>query len=298
MSNRQDVEGTSNQLRHLRPEVSRSDNQRPRVATLKDIRRCKNDADRSHRKDRLVAMGEMAVKIAHEVRNPLGSIELFATSLQASLEGQPDLQILAERISSGVKSIDAIISNMLQFIRSGEVRQFEPFDIYEVLDDALFFTDHLADTQNGIDIKLTYHHGPLFVKGDIELMKQVCLNIILNAIQSMPDGGELHITTDRIFRSGNIQPAWVEIRMADDGVGISESQISRIFDPFFTTKEKGTGLGLSIVHNIVEMHGGYIDVESRPGDGTVFSIGLPQFSDQPLALEPDCPPAMGKEVAV
>jgi len=236
----------------------------------------KRDAtNRSQRKERLAAMGEMAAKIAHEIRNPLGSIELFATSLQAALEGQPELMLLAERISSGVKSIDAIISNLLLFIRPSQAIQLERFDIYEVLDDALFFMKHIADKENSIDIKTTYSHRPLFIKGDPELMKQVCLNIILNAVQCMPEGGRLGITTICQIRNPDEERTWMEIRFSDSGMGIEPGQILKIFDPFFTTKERGTGLGLSIVHSIVEMHGGTIDVDSVPGKGTDFCIGLP-----------------------
>ncbi len=236
----------------------------------------KRDAtNQSQRKERLAAMGEMAAKIAHEIRNPLGSIELFATSLQAALEGQPELMLLAERISSGVNSIDAIISNLLLFIRPSQAIQFEQFDIYEVLDDALFFMKHLADKENSIAINTTYSHRPLFIKGDPELMKQVCLNIILNAVQSMPEGGRLGITTICQIRNSDEERTWMEIRFSDSGTGIEPGKISKIFDPFFTTKERGTGLGLSIVHSIVEMHGGTIDVDSVPGKGTNFCIGLP-----------------------
>jgi len=260
------------------------------LVALKDVTCQKQESDRSQRKDRLAAMGEMAAKIAHEIRNPLGSIELFATSLQASLEGQPELQLLSERISSGVKSIDAIISNLLQFVRPHEARRFERFDIYDALDDSLFFMKHLADKENGIEVTVTYGPRPLFVKGDVELMKQVCLNIILNAIQSMPKGGQLCIST-----ALDEQPAMVKIRIFDNGVGIESGHVSKIFDPFFTTKDRGTGLGLSIVHNIVEMHGGIIDVESVPENGTAFTISLPLLADTAAGGASAHEPTMEKE---
>jgi len=249
------------------------------LVALKDVTCGKHESERSQRKDRLAAMGEMAAKIAHEIRNPLGSIELFATSLQASLEEQPELQVLAERISSGVKSIDSIISNLLQFIRPNEASRFERFDIYEALDDSLFFMEHRTDKENGIAVKVAYGHRPLFVKGDVELMKQVCLNIILNAIQSMPNGGELCISTTPQSKPHGGNPVLFRIRISDSGGGIHPDHVGKIFDPFFTTKERGTGLGLSIVHNIIEMHDGVIDVESTPENGTVFTIGLPLCAD-------------------
>jgi signal transduction histidine kinase len=266
------------------------------VVVLKNIACRKQESERSQRKDRLTAMGEMAAKIAHEIRNPLGSIELFATGLRASLEDQPDLQLLAERISSGVKSIDAIISNLLQFVRPDEANRFERFDIYEALDDSLFFMKHLADRENGVDVKLEYGPRPLFINGDVELIKQVCLNIILNAIQSMPGGGVLNISTAQRPMTNAGRSALAEIRISDNGVGIDPDHVSRIFDPFFTTKERGTGLGLSIVHSIVEMHGGIIDVSSTPGDGTMFAIGLPLIADASAAQEAVNAPVLEKEV--
>lgn len=267
------------------------------VVALKDKARRKHESERSQIKDRLAAMGEMAAKIAHEIRNPLGSIELFATSLEASLEEQPDLQLLAERISSGVKSIETIISNLLQFVRSDEVRRFERFDIYEALDDSLFFMQRLADRENGVDVKVAYGPRPLFIKGDVELMKQVCLNIILNAIQSMPHGGVLGVSTARRAAPAMGRPARVEIQISDSGMGIEPGNVGKIFDPFFTTKERGTGLGLSIVHSIVGMHGGIIDVESAPGKGTVFSIGLPLSADTSDTRESMYEPVIEKEAS-
>ncbi len=267
------------------------------VVPLKNIACRKHESEHAQRKDRLAAMGEMAAKIAHEIRNPLGSIELFATSLKASLEGQPDLQLLAERVSSGVKSIDAIISNLLQFVRPDEANRFERFDIYEALDDSLFFMEHLADKENGVDVKVAYGPRPLFIKGDVELIKQVCLNIILNAIQSMPEGGALCISTVQRAMTNAGRPARVEIRISDSGIGIDPDHVSNIFDPFFTTKERGTGLGLSIVHSIVEMHGGIIDVESTPGNGTMFSIGLPLCAEVSADQEAAYDPVMKKEVS-
>lgn len=234
---------------------------------------------RSIRKDRLTAMGEIAAKIAHEVRNPLGSIELFATTLQEALEDQADLQILAEHISSGVKSINAIISNLLLFVKPDEKKEFDLFDIYEALNDSLFFTNHLTGRDSSIEVRVRYDQQPMFMMGDIELIKQVCLNIMLNAIQSMPNGGTLVISTSKKSASINGYTEWIEIRFSDTGNGIDSENIRKIFDPFFTLKKRGTGLGLSIVHSIVEIHGGAVDVDSIPGKGSVFKVLLPLFSE-------------------
>ena len=139
---------------------------------------------------------------------------------------------------------------------------------------------HLADRENSIHVSVETADRPLFMQGDPELMKQACLNILLNAVQSMPEGGRLRIRTRRQARPNPESGAWMELSIADTGKGMTPDEMSKIFNPFFTTKARGTGLGLSIVHTIVEKHGGYIDVESTPSKGTEFCIHLPLSSRQ------------------
>lgn len=245
------------------------------MQTLEDRSHIQNQYLQNHRQERLAAMGEMAAKIAHEVRNPLGSIELFATSLRESLDGQEELQELAKRISMGVKNINSIVSNLLLFIKPDEIKTFQPFDVCEALEDSLFFTSHLTGRSRGIEVRKVVGPGPLCIHGDIELIKQMCLNLILNAIQGMPEGGRLVITARRrTFRELD-PPDWVELRFSDTGIGIAPEHLSKIFDPFFTTKQSGTGLGLSIVHSIVDVHQGTLDAASTLGQGTVFTVWLP-----------------------
>jgi signal transduction histidine kinase len=114
---------------------------------------------------------------------------------------------------------------------------------------------------------------PLEIRGDLELLKQVFLNLILNSIQAMSKGGRLRISTRKSIRSDHSQ--WAEIRFSDSGCGIATADLSKIFDPFYTTRNKGTGLGLTIVHNITKMHGGSIDISSCEGDGTECIVTLP-----------------------
>jgi signal transduction histidine kinase len=223
---------------------------------------------------RLAAMGEMAVKIAHEIRNPLGSIELFATALRKDLENFGNLKAVAEHISSGVRSINNIISNLLLFIRPQQKAAFQVIDIHDFLKDSLFFSSHLIEANDSIDIITSYSSEPLQVLGDSELLKQMCLNIILNAIQAMPNGGRLTIST-RKATGDQKDPNLVEIRFADTGMGIPRKDMVRIFDPFFTTKKRGTGLGLAIVHNIIKLHEGMIDISRSEDGGVVCTVALP-----------------------
>jgi len=274
------------------------------VLTLQDITRVKELEDQANRADRLAAMGEMAAKIAHEIRNPLGSIELFASVLKKELQDSGEYSALAGHISSGVNSINNIISNILLFIRPQQEPDFKIIDIRDPLEDSLFFSTHLTKSDDGIEVSSHYSPEPLTIRADPELMKRVFLNLILNAIQAMPDGGRLAIDVKEINeqcktaghyvssrpilmrplkrssrRAVPHQSGSVEIRFADTGTGISKAQISRIFHPFFTTKKRGTGLGLAIVHNIIKDHGGAINIDSSEGEGTVCVVRLPLHSN-------------------
>jgi signal transduction histidine kinase len=219
------------------------------VLSLTDVTRMQNLETRmqnleaqANRTGRLAAMGEMAVRIAHEIRNPLGSIELFSTMLMDDLEEFEDLKALAEHISSGVKSINNIVSN-------------------------------------GIEVVTDLSDEMLFVQGDLELLKQVFLNLILNAIQAMSAGGQLRISSRKI--SGQQGTHKAEVHLCDTGCGIARKDLQKIFDPFFTTRKKGTGLGLTIVHNIIKMHGGSIDITSSAAEGTQCVLSLPLREGSP-----------------
>ncbi|MEE4354476.1 MAG: ATP-binding protein [Desulfatiglans sp.] len=244
------------------------------VLNLQDISHMKRLEEQASRTDRLSAMGEMAIRIAHDIRNPLGSIELVTSILRKELMGVEELEDLATHISSGVKSINSIVSNLLLFIKPEQKAELKTINIHEPLDDSLFFSCHRFHSEDSIEVITDYDPGPLLINGDLELLKQVYLNLILNSIQAMPDGGRLTITTRKAMdRQGRLNLA--EITFADTGTGISKKDMTRIFDPFFTTKKRGTGLGLAIVHNIVKLHKGFFDVKSSEGGGTTCTICVP-----------------------
>ena len=235
--------------------------------------RMKKVQEQANRAGRLAAMGEMAVRIAHEIRNPLGSIELFASSLQKELENNAELKPLCEHICSGVKRINNIVSNLLLFIRPEQTPEMQVLDIHESLKDSLFFAEHLIHTNAGIEVVTHFADRPLRIYGDPQLLSQVSLNLILNALQAMPDGGRLTITTDACDDvHGN---EITEIRFADTGCGIPPENLKKIFSPYYSTKEQGFGLGLSLTHNIIHKHRGKIAVSSEKGKGTMFTIQLP-----------------------
>ena len=244
------------------------------VFILRDITRIERLEEMEKRSEKFASMGEMAANIAHEIRNPLGSIELFASLLMKDLKEKKDKDRVTQIVSS-VKNMDNKISNLLLFTKTKTPR-LEVVNINEVLKETLIFAEQLA-SQGSISLDYTFEEGEVHVACDVEMMKQVFLNIIFNGIQAMPDGGNLHIETkfsnvDKAIP--NVTP-FVEIMFKDSGIGIPQENLPKIFDPFFSTKEGTSGLGLPIVHNIIDMHNGAVHVESGQGGGTVFTVLLP-----------------------
>lgn len=247
------------------------------VVLLQDVTRIHRLEEEGQRRSRLLAMGEMAAHLAHEIRNPLGSIELFATLLQRDLAADPDKRNLAKRISSAVRGLDHVITNLLLFTKCQRPAE-ERIPVNDLLGETLQFAGYLLHEKR-VAVQTDLAAEDPCMGGDRELLKQVFLNLIMNAVQAMPDGGSLKIST-RLPSAGEDAEAGggdgqVEVGFCDSGVGIAEAHLQRIFDPFFTTRESGTGLGLAIVHNIVEAHGGRVRVQSRLGQGTNLVLSFP-----------------------
>ncbi|MDO8427541.1 MAG: ATP-binding protein [Deltaproteobacteria bacterium] len=213
---------------------------------------------------RLAAMGEMAAKIAHEIRNPLGSMAIFATLLERELAHEPEKMKLAGHITKGIKTLDNLLSNMLLFASSPAARR-RPVDIKEVIEDSILLAR--GREKEGVRIRCS-HEGRTALMGDAVLLRQLFLNLLLNALDAIEEGGTIGISTAAPDDS-------LEIEVKDTGRGIDRAHLDRIFDPFFSTKERGTGLGLAIVSAIVSAHGGSIEAKSKPGRGTAFMISLP-----------------------
>jgi signal transduction histidine kinase len=243
-----------------------------RIGTLhiiRDITEMKALQEKNKRIERLSAMGEMAVELAHEIRNPLGSIELFASLLVKELAGDP--MRWAENIRVGIRSLNNIVSNMLHFANPISPA-FSEVNLHEVVQESLKFTDPLM-SQRQVRVEKHFDADDPIVLADRELLRQMMLNLILNAMNAMPEKGSLTIGTR------NVQPKesvcrGLELRIQDTGIGIPAQNLKRIFDPFFTTNKKGTGLGLSVVHQIVERHSGSIRVSSKVNHGTTFTISF------------------------
>lgn len=216
---------------------------------------------------RLAAMGEMAARIAHEIRNPLGSMSIFATLLEREL-ADDDRKKLAEHISKGIKSLDNLLSNMLLFANSPEAR-LKTIDIREIIDDSILLAK--GREKKGVEIRASYNGGTM-LSADPNLLSQLFLNLIINALDAVEENGLVEVSTSVVERDGS---ELLEIKVSDNGKGIAKDELDRIFDPFFTTKERGTGLGLAIVTSVVDAHAGWIKADSIPGEGTAFTIGIP-----------------------
>ena len=244
------------------------------VFILRDVTRIEKLEEMAKRTEKLMAMGEMAANIAHEIRNPLGSIELFASLLMKDMKDKTHQGRLSHIITS-VKNMDNKISNLLLFTTQKHP-MMRKVNLHRIVKEVLRFSDPIIK-QEDISLSVKYSGVEPCVRGDAEMLKQVFLNILLNAIQAMTDGGCLGIETVVSHLPLEDGVRSVEVRISDTGNGITRDNLKKIFDPFFSTKERGSGLGLAIVHNIVHAHNGSIDVESREREGTVFSITLPLF---------------------
>ncbi len=241
-----------------------SDNLRGKVMLIKDISRLKELESQNERNHRLIAMGEMAVKIVHEIRSPLCSIELYAGMLAKDLSGTEHVK-LAEGISTGIKSLNNILTNMLFFAKPHKPH-FKQVDIGQIIEQSVFMLNPMIESRGlalNIDMPFNSH-----IRGDSELLKQVLLNVLLNAIQVTPEGKKIDIAL-------NSEDGCVVVEIRDQGEGVDYENMERIFDPFFTTKERGTGLGLTIASRIMQAHNGSIRVKSNKGAGSCFCLYLP-----------------------
>ncbi len=234
------------------------------VLMLKDITEKRQREAIQERNKRLIAMGEMMASIVHEMRNPLCSIELYASMLQKELEGT-GLESLSKGVSTGVRSLNNILSNMLYFARP-RTPKMNQVSLFTFIEETLELVRPVAESR---DIILRNHTGHCSLRMDGALIRQVCMNILLNAVQAMSEGGTITVSTETRDRA-------LYIHIEDTGCGMDEQTLERIFDPFFTTKDEGTGLGLSISLKIMQSHGGTINVRSTPGRGTVFSLVFPE----------------------
>jgi signal transduction histidine kinase len=216
-------------------------------------------------------VGKLAAGVAHSIRNPLTSVNMRLFSLKRSLamsnSQQEDFQVISEEI----RHIDTIVRNFLEFSRPPKLKmqRISPSD---VVDMALVLLRHRLESY-GVEVKLIRKQRLPEIWADPDQLKEVLVNLVLNACEVMVNGGVITVKEEE-FIEPPLGPSAV-IRVSDTGPGIPESVRDKIFQPFFSTKEEGTGLGLSIATRIIQEHGGKLDVESKKGEGATFIITLP-----------------------
>jgi PAS domain S-box-containing protein len=251
------------------------------VMFFKDLTRVEQLEERERLRDRLASLGEMAAGIAHELKNPLAGIEVMAGLLRRQVPDSKDAQSLLADIISEAKLANAIVVEMLEFVRPIRL-QVEHTDLSVVLHQAVT----LAETKaNRGDIVMTVNLPPGLpaIDGDEHQLCQVFTNLLTNAFEALDGHGTIDITasvgaTDEdpaVVREGQAPTPIVIVDVADNGPGVPDDLTDRIFNPFFTTKPQGSGLGLAIVRKIVDAHDGRIDLNSGSGGGTRFRITLP-----------------------
>lgn len=236
------------------------------VIVFEDVTEIERMKERLERDERLRAMGEMAARISHEIKNPLGSMELFLSMLQSEKLKTKEKKKYVGHVLYGVKTIDRIINNILSYTRPKTLALKEE-KLSRVIEDVLDFMSISARSRN---IEVLFHKAfDGFCHFDADLMKLVLMNFISNAMDAIDKEGVVSIDIKE-------EAKYVVILIRDSGTGMTEEVRKSIFNPFFTTKDKGVGLGLFIVHNIIKAHHGYIEVESVEGAGSSFFIFIPK----------------------
>jgi PAS domain S-box-containing protein len=243
------------------------------VEIFSDVSKIKALEEEMQQTRTMAALGEMSATVAHEIRNPLGAMGMWADLLEKDLpEDDPRRKTLG-KIVEGLGRLNKIVSNLLVFTRPIKA-EFRRVDIVRTVREIVDFVRIEIDR---LERNITVDSPKLKVKievlADPEKIGQVILNLCLNAIQAMPEKGKLTV----IIEDGGKGYAILTVR--DTGSGIDSESLEKIFDPFFTTKENGTGLGLAIVNKYVESHSGYIDIASEPGKGTTIKVFIPLLKE-------------------
>jgi two-component system NtrC family sensor kinase len=222
---------------------------------------------------KLAAVGEMAAGIAHELNNPLTSVTGFAELVMEDMPKDSSSRADMDLVVREAKRARDVVRRLLDFARQSESARANA-SLNGVVDDVVTLTRHLIHT-NGVELTLITQEDLPWVSMDENQIKQVLLNLVHNALQAMPDGGEMEIKTAALQKVGR---DGVMVSVRDTGVGIPLENQSRIFEPFFTTKANrgGTGLGLSVTYGIISDHGGEIEMVSQPGTGSTFTVWLPK----------------------
>lgn len=242
------------------------------ILSIQDLTEFKKTEELIRRMDKLSSLGQLSAGLAHEIRNPLASINFNVQLIEKHLEGDPGSLSIMRDTFEGIERIKVLVKRVLDFSRTG-IPSFSSGDIHASINDALELLAPQIRKKN-IAVRRAYaeNAGPLVF--DPPQIQQVFVNLLLNATEATPEGGEIEIRSAVEKPRSRGEGAFV-ITVTDNGQGIAPEHVPKIFDPFFTTKPEGTGLGLSIVYKILEQHEASIDIKSRENQGSSFSLRFP-----------------------
>ena len=250
--------------------------ERGQIVTLVDATEAAEAERTLRRSESLAAVGQATTQVAHEIRNPLGSIRLGVSMLRDSVSDQDALNTI-ELVERGIKHLNKLVVDVTQFSRQKELER-SSVDLHDSLERSIdLITDRIVEKNTTVEKQF----APRSIVGhwDAYQLRQVFVNVIANAVDASQENSEVLISTELVApeTNGDGQPArgYARITIADHGKGMDSATRDRIFEPFFSTKKRGTGLGLAIVKQIVELHGGRISVDSELGKGSQFRIDLP-----------------------
>lgn len=243
------------------------------MLVLNDITRQRKSEQEINMVERLDFLSHLTAGVAHEIGNPLSSLSLQVQLIERqvnSMEVSPFRDKLRKRISiikEELFRLDQIVAQFLQTLRP-EPLILRKKDLVKVMEEVLELVEEDL-MEKGITLNRDYSEDCILGRMDSGLMKQAIINLIKNAVEAMPGGGEISIRLEK-------EDAYLKLSITDQGTGIPREKINRLFEPLFTTKETGSGLGLLVVYKALRQHGGYVEVTSQPGEGTTFTIWLPQ----------------------
>lgn len=225
------------------------------------------------RRERLAALGEMAAGLAHEIRNPLGGIRVFASLLEKDLDDRPDACRMIRKIDKGVSRLETLVTDILEFGRPAQPHP-APLRVKRVIDEVRELVAARVAEQH-VEIGAEQIDDDLVLHTDATMLQRALLNLVLNGAEAVAARDDSHVPGRVTIRADRPDAGHVRLEVVDNGPGIPRSDLDRIFNPFFTTKDRGTGLGLAIVHQILESLGGQVKAGNRREGGAVFTLVLP-----------------------
>jgi two-component system sensor histidine kinase PilS (NtrC family) len=249
------------------------------IGVCQDLSSIKQMEQRMRQADRLATVGRLSANMAHEIRNPLASISGAVEALSKELPPDDGRDRLVEIVLRESARLNHIVADFLEYARPAPLSPLD-VDLAEILNEVLLLIEHRALPAN---LKIVHEYAEtLPVRVDPQQMRQAIWNLCLNAVQSMPEGGEMRVGG---YRPGGPDDQ-IQVWITDTGHGIADEDLPHIFEPFYSTKPEGSGIGLALVYRVLQDHGGQIEVRTRVGEGTTFSLTLPAGPEPSSAVLP------------